>query len=124
MVKKNNMVENYMAVLKKYAQFDGRSRRAEYWQFFLANIIVAIIISLLNLIPVVGEIAWILSVLYSLAVFVPGLAVCIRRLHDINKPWHWMFFSCIPVVGGIWFIVLLATEGTKGDNQFGSDPKI
>jgi len=114
---------NYMAVLKKYAQFGGRSRRAEYWGFFLVNMIVAIVLSGMANIPVIGGLFNVLSYIYSLGLLIPGLAVCVRRLHDIDKPWTWLFISAIPIAGGIWLIVLLAKEGTKGDNQFGTDPK-
>ena len=115
--------KNYMAVLKKYAQFAGRSRRKEYWEFFLVNIIISAILSALVLIPKMGIIFTVVSLLYSLAVIIPGLALCVRRLHDIDKKWTWIFISFIPLVGGIWLIVLMATEGAKGDNKFGADPK-
>jgi len=115
--------ENYMSVLKKYAKFEGRSRRQEYWFFFLANIIVSIILTALTYIPAIGGLFSMLSYVCSLALMVPGLAVCVRRLHDIDKKWTWLFIGLIPLVGGIWLIVLLAKEGTKGVNQFGEDPK-
>ena len=115
--------KNYMAVLKKYTQFTGRSRRQEYWGFFLVNIIAAIILSAITFIPTIGGYLAALSYVYSLALMIPGLAVCVRRLHDIDKPWTWIFIGFIPLVGGIWLIVLLAKEGVKGDNKFGADPK-
>jgi len=115
------ILESYKAVLKKYAQFEGRSRRQEYWGFFLVNIIIGIVFSVLGLIPVVGGLFGILSYVYSLALLVPGLAVCVRRLHDIDKAWTWLLIGLIPLIGGIWLIVLLAKEGTKGDNSFGQD---
>jgi len=115
--------KNYMAVLKKYAQFNGRSRRKEYWEFFLVNIIISAVLGVLSLLPDIGGLFSMIVGLYSLAVIIPGLALCVRRLHDIDKKWAWMFISFIPLVGGIWFIVLMATEGTKGVNKFGTDPK-
>ena len=118
-----NIIGMYTSVLKKYAQFSGRSRRQEYWGFFLVNIIIAVIIGALCVIPNIGVIFSIIGGLYSLAFMIPGLAVCVRRLHDIDKSWPWIFIAMIPLVGGIWFIVLLAKEGTKGDNKFGVDPK-
>ena len=117
------MINAYVEVLKKYAKFSGRSRRKEYWGFFFMNIIISAIFGGLSTIPNMGGIFSLLAGLYSLAFIIPGLAVCVRRLHDIDKPWTWLFISFIPLVGGIWLIVLLAKEGMKGDNNFGTDPK-
>ena len=61
--------------------------------------------------------------IYALAVFVPSLAVAVRRLHDINKSGWFYFVSLIPLIGGIWLFILLCTEGTQGPNQYGDDPK-
>ena len=115
--------KNYMAVLKKYAQFTGRSRRKEYWEFFLVNIIISAVLSALFIVPKIGMIFAVVSLLYSLAVIIPGLALCVRRLHDVDKPWTWIFISFVPLIGSIWLIVLLAKKGTIGDNKFGADPK-
>lgn len=108
----------YLLVLKKYAVFSGRSRRAEYWYFALFNFIVA---SLLGLIEGVLGIApgtdeSLLANIYQLAVFIPSIAVAIRRMHDVNKS-GW--FLLIP----IYNLILLVTDGSKGDNEYGSDPK-
>ena len=112
-------MEWYISVLKKYADFSGRSRRKEYWMFFLINIIIGIVLGLLATILKTG----ILSTIYSLAVLIPGIAVCIRRLHDIGKSGWWWFIVLIPLVGPIWLLVLVCTEGNNGNNQYGSNPK-
>lgn len=65
----------------------------------------------------------IIASLYSLAVLIPSLAVGVRRLHDIGKSGWWLLISLIPLVGGIWLLVLLATNGVVGENQYGPDPK-
>ena len=65
----------------------------------------------------------VLSGLYSLAIILPSLAIEIRRLHDIGKSGWWIFIALIPLVGSIWLLVLLATEGQPGENQYGPDPK-
>ena len=109
----------YLDVLKKYIVFDGRARRKEYWMFILFNVIIGGVLAILD--SILGTA--ILGYLYSLAVLLPSLAVQVRRLHDINKPWYWIFITLIPLVGPIWMIVLMATEGTRGDNDFGPDPK-
>ena len=82
----------YLAVLKKYAVFSGRARRAEYWYFILFNIIISFMFSLID--GVIGTRdaqsgCGMLSGLYALAVLVPGTAVAVRRLHDIGRS-GWM----------------------------------
>ena len=102
----------YLKVLKQYADFEGRARRSEYWYFFLFNIIISLgigFISGLIRIPILGTI-------YSLAVLIPSIAVAIRRMHDVDKS-GW--YCLIP----IYNLILACTEGTRGGNQYGSDPK-
>jgi len=110
----------YLAAFKKYAQFSGRSRRKEFWMFFLFNIIAAAILGVID--SLVGT-NGILAGVYSLIVLIPGLALNIRRLHDVNKSGGFIFINLIPLVGSIWYLVLMCTEGTRGDNKFGPDPK-
>lgn len=116
------MIEWYLKVVRdNYANFSGRARRSEYWYFLLFNLII--LIALFGLSALIGSVGMILYVIYALATFVPGLAVVVRRLHDINKSGWYYFVGLIPIVGGIWLIVLLATEGDNGPNQYGPDPK-
>lgn len=108
----------YISVLKQYAEFSGRSSRKEYWMFVLFNIIISVGISFIAQsmdMPM-------LSTVYSLAVFLPSLGVGIRRLHDVNKSGWMLLVSLIPLVGWIWAIVLLATKGDEGENQYGPAP--
>ncbi len=58
--------------------------------------------------------------IYALAVITPGIAVTIRRLHDVGKSGWWYFILLIPLLGGIWLLVLLCTEGNPGENSYGS----
>ena len=62
-------------------------------------------------------------VLYSLAIFIPNLAVIVRRLHDQDKSGWWFFIGFVPIIGGIWLLILYLTDGTPGPNRFGVDPK-
>ncbi len=61
--------------------------------------------------------------LYGLAVLVPGLAVCVRRLHDIGKSGWWVLIGLVPVIGGIWLLVLMCLDGEPKENQWGANPK-
>jgi len=117
----------YLAVLKKYAVFNGRARRKEYWMFFLFNTIFAIVAVILD--NVLGTASQdtgygLIYGLYILAVILPSLAVGVRRLHDVGKSGWWIFISLIPLIGSIWLLVLLATDSQPGENQYGPNPKI
>ncbi len=102
----------YMAVLKNYAGFDGRARRSEYWYFFLINLVISAVLNTVG-----GAIDFIyLGSIYSLAVLVPSIAVGVRRMHDVGKS-GW--FLLIP----IYNLILAATEGESGENEYGADPK-
>ena len=102
-----NIVESVTSVLKNFTNFDGRARRSEYWWFALANIVLQIGLS--AILPILGTIV-------SLALLIPGIAVAIRRMHDVGKS-GW--YCLIP----IYNIILACTEGESGTNQYGPDPK-
>jgi uncharacterized membrane protein YhaH (DUF805 family) len=65
----------------------------------------------------------IILMLYGLATFIPNLAVTVRRLHDQDKSGWWILIALIPIIGGIWLLILYFVEGTRGPNRFGPDPK-
>ncbi|MFJ9339671.1 DUF805 domain-containing protein [Streptomyces sp. NPDC101733] len=110
----------YTDVIKRYADFDGRARRQEYWMFVLWNIPIVIVLTVIDF--ALGSypvITWI----YTLAVLLPSLGLTVRRLHDTGRSGWWYLISFIPFIGAIWLIVLAATEGNRGQNAYGSDPK-
>ena len=116
----------YLKCWKQYADFSGRARRKEYWMFVLFNIIVAIIAGIID--GVLGlinpEIGFgVFGGLYSLAAFIPGLAVSVRRLHDIGKSGWYYLLGLIPLLGAIVLLVWFCTEGEHGANKWGEDPK-
>ena len=115
----------YLGVLKKYAVFSGRAQRAEYWYFTLFNMIATIILMLLDVMLGTFDAQTghgLLSGIYALAVFIPSLAVSVRRLHDIGKSGWWLLIALIPIIGIILLIVWFATD-SKEDNQYGKNPK-
>ncbi|OOS21318.1 hypothetical protein B0680_09965 [Moraxella pluranimalium] len=116
-------------VTKNYANFNGRVRRKEYWGTMLVYMIVAVILSMLmNITFWISEYLSYFFVLvasiFYLAMIVPIIALTVRRLHDVDKSGWWYFISLVPLIGGIWLLILLCTEGTRGENQFGADPKM
>ncbi len=105
-------MNEFMTVLKKYAVFTGRARRREYWMYILFYAIIVVALTVIG-----GLIHFPLIVsLFELAVLVPTIAVGIRRMHDVGKS-GW--FSIIP----IYNLVLAATPGVAGANNYGPDPK-
>lgn len=111
----------YLEVLKKYAVFQGRARRKEYWMFNLFNIIIAMAIGFVTgLMEAVFGMGTILSnsasVIYSLAILIPGIAVSIRRMHDLGRSGWWILF---PVVN----LVFMFFDSQPGENEYGPNPK-
>jgi uncharacterized membrane protein YhaH (DUF805 family) len=105
-------MDYFIKVLKSYAVYTGRARRAEYWYYvlfnFIINFVVGLIAGMINL--------TIISTIISLLFLIPGIAVAVRRMHDVGKS-GW--YALIP----IYNLILACTEGEKGDNQYGPDPK-
>ena len=123
-------MEWYLKVVRdNYANFEGRARRQEYWMFVLFNFIFTLLLYIPFIIGTAIESETImyiglgLVIIYALAVFVPSLAVVVRRLHDQDKSGWYYFIGLIPFIGGIWLLILMITEGTSGPNQYGEDPK-
>jgi uncharacterized membrane protein YhaH (DUF805 family) len=121
--------------LKRYADFSGRSRRKEYWMFILFEIILFAVVGLVAgmlfgfgdpgdpATGVLGGGVLIVIVLLALALFIPGLAVTVRRFHDQDKSGWFVLLGLIPYLGGLIMLVFMCIEGTKGPNRFGDDPK-
>ncbi|MDE2903757.1 MAG: DUF805 domain-containing protein [Chloroflexota bacterium] len=104
-------------ILEHYADFAGRARRSEFWWFYLAYLIVTTALSTLgNVNPVFGIAYWGVAVL----LFLPGLAVSIRRLHDSGKSGWWFLILLIPLAGWIVFLVFMLLPSDDRTNQYGS----
>ena len=107
-------------VLENYANFQGRARRAEFWWFVLANIIISIGLSLLM---AIASALIVLYIVFWLAMLIPSLAVGVRRLHDTGKSGWFLLLELIPLIGGIILLVFFATDSTAGTNQYGTSEK-
>ncbi len=108
----------YIEVLQKYAVFEGRAKRSEYWLFLLVHVIISII---LGLIPLVLDWFVVVEVVYALALLIPSLAVGARRLHDTRRSGWWQLIGLIPIVGWIVLIIFMAGK-SDDDNQYGPRP--
>ncbi len=114
----------FIKVLKEnFANFSGRARREEYWYYSLAVFVISAILSVLSKAGIVGVIFSILSFLFSLCILIPGIAVSVRRLHDTGRSGWWLLLCLIPLIGSIVLLVFMVTEGQKGENKWGDDPK-
>ncbi|QDU51687.1 DUF805 domain-containing protein [Gimesia panareensis] len=115
----------YLTVIKKYAEFSGRARRKEYWMFALMNFLISILISIVG--GLIGKsdglIAVSLSGVYTLFIFLPSLAVTVRRLHDTNKSGWWFFIVFVPLVGPIVLLIFMVIDSDPDTNAYGPNPK-
>jgi uncharacterized membrane protein YhaH (DUF805 family) len=118
----NNPLIDYwkLVVLGRYAQFDGRARRAEYWWFTLATFILFMIVFVVSAIV---KPLFFLSFILWIGLIVPSIAVAIRRLHDTDKSGWFILFGLIPFIGGIILLIFMVTDSTHGTNQYGTSEK-
>lgn len=113
----------YLKCLKQYADFSGRARRNEFWMFLLFNALAVIVVQFVFSF-VLGRTGAVLGIiLYMLATMIPSLAVAVRRLHDIGNSGWKILVGLIPLIGGIWLLVLYCQDSQPGANQWGANPK-
>lgn len=119
--------------LRRYAEFTGRSRRKEFWMWVLFNTILSTVLAVIGLWGAEERLfsseeeltlyfACTLG-LWSLIVFIPNLALIVRRLHDTDRSGWNILWGLVPVIGGFILLYFYVTEGTRGPNRFGADPK-
>lgn len=116
----------YLAALKKYAVFNGRASKKEYWMFFLFNLTFAVVAIILdNILGTAYEGLGYGTIyfLYVLVMLIPGLAVTVRRLHDIGKKGGMILITAIPIIGAVWLLVLMTFDSVQQENQYGPNPK-
>lgn len=113
------------AVTQKYCSFSGRARRKEYWGYALFAMLSAIVVSIVAAVLFGAPSAGYYAVVYgfSLALFLPGLGVSVRRLQDIGKSGLWILVGLIPLVGTIVLLVFYCTDSQPGENEYGFNPK-
>lgn len=116
----------YLKALKQYADFKGRAQRKEYWMFTLFNFLAMVLLGAVGaLLGGGGEggLGDVLQGLYGLGVLVPGIAVTVRRLHDIGKSGWWGLVALIPLIGSLILIYFAVKDSQPETNEYGPNPK-
>lgn len=117
-------------LMEKYADFNGRASRSEFWWFWLASFIFnAVVGGVFSGIAVAAsaaagsDMSWItyLGNVVELAILVPSIAVTVRRLHDIGKSGWWCLIALVCCIGGLYLLYLCAQE-SDADNEYGPVP--
>lgn len=113
------MIEAYKKFFINYTNFSGRSTRSDYWYAYLDNLLIvfgtAFICSILGII----EVFLVFYTIYSLATFIPSIALFIRRMHDINMSGWWYFIGLVPLIGLIILLIFLCTDSVNENNKYG-----
>lgn len=113
------------ALAQNYCNFSGRASRSEYWWYALFTMVLGIVIGFVLGIFGAGSTAVLLiQGLVSLALLLPGLGLCVRRLHDISKSGWWIFISLVPLLGAILLIVWFCKPSDAVMNQYGPEPNM
>ena len=122
----NALIQWFRQVLAKYALFRGRARRREYWRFVLNYLLCYAALLVVDLLT--GTFSFesqrgLLGGMFLLFMFIPALAVAVRRLHDTGRSGWWLLLAVIPLVGQLVLLYFFIDEGDEGDNDYGPDPK-
>jgi uncharacterized membrane protein YhaH (DUF805 family) len=114
----------YFHALRKYAVFEGRASRREYWIFELMNSAVALALFVAVVMLAKAGYPYFVSLpfIYIAATAIPSLASLVRRLHDTNRSGWWFFITIVPVVGPLILFSMTVTRSAPGENRFGPNP--
>ena len=107
----NKFEEAILTCLKKFATFEGRANRTEYWSWW----IFSLVLSLVTFIPIIG---WLIGIVF----LIPSLAVGARRLHDTGRSGLLLLIGLIPILGAIALLILFCQPSEEGDNAYGANP--
>jgi uncharacterized membrane protein YhaH (DUF805 family) len=115
-------IDYYVEAFRKYATFSGRATRSEYWYFILFNTIISVVLVLTFGEEVSTENIGLVDI-YAIITVLPILSVTVRRLHDVGKSGWFLLISIIPIIGGLWLLILYVRDSTPGANKYGPNPK-
>jgi uncharacterized membrane protein YhaH (DUF805 family) len=96
-----NFKQAVSSCFSKYVDFSGRARRSEFWYWTLFVIVVQAVLEMLDS-AAFPDLVWgPFSSIFTLATVLPGLAVMVRRLHDLDRTGWWVLLMFVPIVGWI-----------------------
>lgn len=116
----------YINCLRKYARFNGRATRREYWGFWITNLIILLILAYAHAYFQLGMIHTVLTILligYAVFIIIPTFAAMSRRWHDLGRTGLWILLNIVPGIGQLVTFFFLLGKGTEGDNEFGKNPR-
>ncbi|MBP3806635.1 MAG: DUF805 domain-containing protein [Oribacterium sp.] len=117
-----SFTEAIRSVLSNYKDFNGRARRSEFWWYYLFECIVNFSLSGLSHATGIKAFVWGIYV-FNVVLFIPGLALLFRRMHDTGKS-AWLLLPCIiPVIGQIFMMLWFLKDSQPGENRWGPSPK-
>ena len=108
-------MKDYVEVLRKYAVFEGRATRREYWMFSLIHMLVWV--ATIFMYSFSANLMFI-PLLYSIVTFVPSIAVTVRRFHDSGRSGWWYLVGYVPIVGSVAVFIFMILE-SDSDNAYG-----
>lgn len=114
-------VSSIVICFNRYFQFSGRAPRAEYWYFILFTTLIGFGAGFADGLWF-GPDARMFSLIVNIALFVPGLAVWTRRIHDLDRSGWWWLLILLPIIGWLILLIWTCTAGTRGPNRYGPDP--
>ena len=117
-----NFVDAVKSGFQNYVTFSGRAARSQYWYWALFCILVGICSVVIDAALFPQSYMRPVNAIAELVLFLPTLAVSIRRLHDLDRSGWWFLLIFVPLIGGIWILVWFCMRGTVGPNRFGPDP--
>ena len=130
-------MEWYLKVMRdNYANFNGRARRKEYWMYTLifTVLLIALMTIMFSVLSFSDEtgiesgpgvyLTVILVIVFLFAHLIPSIALTVRRLHDTGKSGWWYLIVFVPYLGNFVIFIFTLIDGDRGDNKYGSNPKI
>lgn len=104
----------FIGALRKYADFNGRARRKEYWMFVLTYMIINVILAIFGM--------DIISIIVGFALLIPSISIGTRRLHDTGRTGWWQLIYFVPIIG-LFVMIFFLVQDSHGDNDYGVNPK-
>jgi len=119
-------VSHFVDALKKYVDFGGRASRTQFWMFVLVYFVLAVVAAILDYalgtVPD-GASTGLIGLVLALALFLPSLALTVRRIHDTGRSGWWVLILLVPCIGFIAWLVFALQASEEGANQWGPNPR-